>query len=83
MNRTEVLEQLLSAAREVFGHDVRAEDNFFALGGDSLTAVELAANLERRLDRLVDFTVIVTADTLSAAADRLADSRPARGGAVR
>nr|WP_179419880.1 acyl carrier protein [Streptomyces sp. TLI_235] len=66
-----VLDRVLAAAAEVFGRPTAPDDDFFALGGDSIAAVELAVLLEERLGLEVDTTTIVDAPDLAALAAAL------------
>ncbi|MEU6481000.1 acyl carrier protein [Streptomyces sp. NPDC047017] len=70
------IDEVLTAASEVFGPPVTPEDDFFSLGGDSITAVELSIRLEERLDTEVDVEVIVAAPSLAALAAALARPVP-------
>lgn len=42
----DMLAPLLDIAQDVFGRRVTGEDNFFALGGDSISAVRIVMRLE-------------------------------------
>jgi acyl carrier protein len=47
MNADSILQVVLSEVRAIFGNlDVRPDDNFFAIGGTSIDAVELAQRLQ-------------------------------------
>ncbi|MFF7472130.1 phosphopantetheine-binding protein [Streptomyces sp. NPDC008092] len=65
------IDTVLTAVSEVFGHPVTPEDDFFSLGGDSITAVELSIRLEERLDVDVDVELIVNVPHLAALAAAL------------
>ncbi|KOU18270.1 hypothetical protein ADK52_30750 [Streptomyces sp. WM6372] len=67
-----VLELVLAAASEVFAHPARAEDDFFALGGDSIAAVELSVRLEEALDVPVETELILDSPDFAALAAALA-----------
>ncbi|MFF5563667.1 phosphopantetheine-binding protein [Streptomyces sp. NPDC012623] len=54
METADCLAVVLATASEIFGTEVGAADNFFDLGGNSLVAVQLTAQLEERLGREVD-----------------------------
>ncbi|MEV7076532.1 acyl carrier protein [Streptomyces sp. NPDC093990] len=66
-----LLALVLTTAGEVFGHQVVATDDFFALGGDSVAAVELATSLEERLDLDVDSRLIFSTDSIGGLARHL------------
>jgi acyl carrier protein len=56
---------VLAAARTVLGVTaVGTADNFFALGGDSLAAIELTAALEERTGRPLDLDLLFDCETL-------------------
>ncbi|MFE5034945.1 acyl carrier protein [Streptomyces sp. NPDC056683] len=71
------IDNVLTAVSEVFGHPVAPEDDFFSLGGDSITAVELSIRLEERLNVDVDVEVIVNVPSLAALAAALTQPAPA------
>jgi amino acid adenylation domain-containing protein len=52
-------------------HDIGLNENFFAIGGDSLKAVRLAADLSERLGRIVSPTLMFEAPTLVGLIERL------------
>ncbi|MFD7898239.1 acyl carrier protein [Streptomyces sp. NPDC059743] len=54
MGTEECLEVVLVTASEIFGTKISAADNFFDLGGNSLVAVQLTAQLEERRGREID-----------------------------
>ncbi len=57
---------------DVLGHDrFGIDDDFFALGGDSLYATQVASRLGRRLEMEVPVATVLTARTISALAARL------------
>lgn len=70
-NVVSVLDDVLTAASEVFGTSVTPTDNFFALGGDSVAAVELAVLLEEATTSDVDFALVVETPDLAALAAAL------------
>ncbi|MEG8280632.1 acyl carrier protein [Streptomyces sp. AHA2] len=80
-----LLALVLTTAEEVFGHRVVAADDFFALGGESVAAVELATRLEERLDIEVDSRLIFNTGSFRDLAHHLlqaagtADRDPAAG----
>ena len=64
---TPQLDQTLALVAEVIGiQAVSADDNFFDLGGDSLTAAFLSLLLDERLHSPVDVFTIYSAETLDA-----------------
>ncbi|MDH3706906.1 MAG: amino acid adenylation domain-containing protein, partial [Acidimicrobiia bacterium] len=64
--------EMLAAWRKVFGDDtIDAHSDFFELGGDSLLAVGLAAELEAQLGRRVPINLLIEARTPSALAAAL------------
>ncbi|KOG44782.1 hypothetical protein ADK38_46210 [Streptomyces varsoviensis] len=71
MTPDQVLDHVLRAAAEIFGHEAARTDNFFALGGDSVDAVELANALERRLGTLIDVALIMRTPDLGGLADAI------------
>ncbi len=77
-------EIVVGSVRDVLGHDVDVDAGFFAVGGHSLAAVEVAARLTAVLRRDVSPRSVLEAPTLAALARRLdevPDSRPLlRGG---
>ncbi|MGW6899989.1 acyl carrier protein [Streptomyces sp. NPDC054919] len=66
------IDEVLTAVSEVFGRQVVPEDDFFALGGDSITAVELSLRLEESLGVEVDVELVVSLPDLAALAAALA-----------
>ncbi|WP_051717074.1 non-ribosomal peptide synthetase [Streptomyces megasporus] len=86
--RTPLEERLLPVWQEVLGGEpIGVEDDFFELGGDSLGAVRLAAELRSRLDLDVRQRMIFRAPTVAALAAELertegaGDSGPRSDGA--
>jgi acyl carrier protein len=70
---TAALQHVLTAAARVFRREVRGEDNFFAVGGDSIDAVELAVTVEELTQREVPTELVFETPTfgaLAAAIDR-------------
>jgi acyl carrier protein len=47
----------------VIGGEVEAEDNFFAIGGDSLQAIDIVDRIRRRLQVDLEYTDIFTYPT--------------------
>lgn len=62
---TDELDVVLSVAREVIRRPVGPSDNFFALGGSSMAAVEFSLRLEEELGRDVDLLLLFTAETFT------------------
>jgi acyl carrier protein len=62
---TERLSLVLSLASDVIRRPVEATDNFFDLGGDSITAVEFSTRVEETLGTEVDIVLLFEADTFS------------------
>lgn len=73
-NNDSVLASVLAAAAEVFGRPVHPEDNFFDLGGDSITAVELVLRLTEELGLVADTADLVDAPDFGAFARDLGAS---------
>lgn len=72
-------EAVVGAVRDVLGHDADVDAGFFAVGGHSLAAVEVAARLAAVLRRDVSARAVLEAPTLAALARRLdeeSDPRP-------
>ncbi|MGW4796339.1 acyl carrier protein [Nonomuraea sp. NPDC004297] len=65
------LRTVLTVAETVFGTKVDADDNFFSVGGDSVSAVELIARLHEAFDREIDPEVILESDTFAEMAESL------------
>ena len=64
--------RLCELIAEVLGHgSVGADDDVFALGGDSLTALRLAGRIEAELDRTVDVATLFRCRTARALGDAL------------
>ncbi|MEV6130516.1 non-ribosomal peptide synthetase [Streptomyces violaceusniger] len=66
-----VLDGVLAAWSGVFGHSVAEDCDFFAVGGHSLLAAQLASRMEAQLGVAVSITDILTARTPRALADRI------------
>lgn len=76
------LSQTLALVAEVIGvREVSTDDNFFDLGGDSLTAAFLSLLLDERLNAPVDVFTIYAAEDINAihqaVVDRRSESRSA------
>jgi amino acid adenylation domain-containing protein len=57
---------------------VGPEDNFIELGGNSISAMQVAARIQQHLGRQVEAAEVLLADSLSALAARLEQMTPAR-----
>ncbi|QMU78225.1 acyl carrier protein [Streptacidiphilus sp. PB12-B1b] len=66
------LPHVMAAVTEVFGDQVRPDDSFFSVGGDSVAAVWLADLLEDSLGVEVELPLVLHADSFAAMADVLA-----------
>ena len=62
--------------KELLGDDVSREDNFFALGGNSLLAVTMAHRLSHEIARAIPARELFAAPTLAGFAQRVALLRP-------
>jgi thioesterase domain-containing protein/acyl carrier protein len=56
--------------------EIGRHDNFFDLGGDSLQALELALNIERRFDRSFPLSAIVETPTIASLAEAIENGGP-------
>ncbi|KES03883.1 hypothetical protein BU52_28330 [Streptomyces toyocaensis] len=72
-----VLDCVLDAWSGAFGRRSAEDADFFAEGGHSLLAAQLAARLEERLGTTVSITDVLMARTPRALADRIEETRPA------
>ncbi|MEU4264928.1 AMP-binding protein [Streptomyces argenteolus] len=72
-----VLDSVLAAWNDVFGHSVAEDSDFFAIGGHSVIAAQLASRIETRLEAPVSITDVLTTGTPRALADRIEEARPA------
>lgn len=70
-DRDEVSPAVLDVVKEVFGHPVTEDDNFFDCGGDSVTAVDLAERLEERFGVETDMFELLEADDFAGIVDLL------------
>jgi amino acid adenylation domain-containing protein len=67
-------QQLAEIWAEVLALDgIGVQDNFFDLGGDSISAVRLASALQRRLDRGIGLATIFASPTIAGLAGALRD----------
>ncbi|MGW2178253.1 non-ribosomal peptide synthetase [Streptomyces sp. NPDC001732] len=73
----QVLGCVLAAWSDVFGRSVSEDSDFFAIGGHSLLAAQLAARLETEFDVTVSITDVLTARTPRALVGRIDETRPA------
>lgn len=73
----QVLGYVLEAWGDVFGRSVLEDSDFFAIGGHSLLAAQLASRLETQFEITVSITDVLTARTPRALADRIDETRPA------
>ena len=71
--RAELLAAVLEVAGEVFGRPVTAADRFFDLGGDSVTAIDLAVRFEERFGIDLDIDELFSAAEIAGFADMLAN----------
>lgn len=77
---------VLNTASLVFCRTVSESDSFFALGGDSIVAVELALNLEEQLERPIEPDLVISSATfgdLIASLDACSPHQRERGGLTR
>ncbi|MFI1919809.1 non-ribosomal peptide synthetase [Nocardia sp. NPDC020380] len=72
-----VLDRVLAAWSDVFGRSVTADADFFAIGGHSLLAAQLAARVEKELEVTMSITDVLTAGTPAAMARQIDGTRPA------
>ena len=69
------LQQLRRIWEEILGRsDFRADENFFDLGGHSLTAMQMVSFVELRMKAVLPINVVFDAPTLQALAQYLLDS---------
>jgi len=73
--RTEIENSIAAVWAEVLGARVSAADNFFEIGGTSLSIVEVHSRLEARLGRSVPITRLFEFPTVRSLADHLAGTR--------
>jgi hypothetical protein len=71
------VESLAALCAEVIGvHSVAPEDNFFDVGGDSVSAAHLAVLLDERWGRRLDIFTIIAADSIRVLHEALAATGP-------
>ncbi|MEU4212559.1 non-ribosomal peptide synthetase [Streptomyces sp. NPDC026206] len=76
MRDGQFLDCVLAAWSDVFGHSVAEDSDFFAVGGHSLLAAQLASRMETQLEVTVSITDVLTARTPRALANRIEETRP-------
>jgi amino acid adenylation domain-containing protein/thioester reductase-like protein len=69
--RGEMEMRIAAVWREMLGEPVSREDNFFALGGNSLLAVTMAHRLSRELDQPIPTRELFAAPTLAGFSQRI------------
>ncbi|MFF3062427.1 AMP-binding protein [Streptomyces sp. NPDC057909] len=72
-----VLDRVLEAWSGAFGHAVAQDSDFFAIGGHSLLAAQLASRIETELGLTVSIIDVLTARTPEALARRIDEARAA------
>ncbi|MER5541035.1 non-ribosomal peptide synthetase [Streptomyces sp. NPDC002589] len=72
-----VLDRVLEVWRGAFGHAVAQDSDFFAIGGHSLLAAQLASRMETELGVTVSINDVLTARTPGALARRIDEARAA------
>lgn len=70
-NKTET--QIAAIWRDLFGMEVSREDNFFALGGNSLLAITMAHHVSQEFEWTVSARELFAAPTLGGFAQRLSE----------
>lgn len=81
--RTPLEQQLLSALRAALNRDdLGIDDDFFAVGGDSLAALDWLAAVEQRSGVHADLALLAQAPTVAQLAERLAAAGPTPGPAA-
>lgn len=80
---SELERQVAAVWHELLGGEIAREDNFFALGGNSLLAVTVAHRLSRELAHAVPARELFAAPTLAGFAQRIAALAAAPGAAAR
>lgn len=78
--RGDVEEALLEIVGSLFGRHVSLDDNYYLLGGDSLLAMRIAAEIERRLGAEVAVYDLLGSTVLSSWVDLIVEKRRARAG---
>ena len=67
----DVLPVVVDVASELLGSAVSAHDNLFRLGGNSMLAARLVAEVRKRVDVSIGLQDVLKAETFAALADRL------------
>ena len=76
--RTELEEQVAAIYARILGVEVTSRtDDFFALGGTSLTLAQLQASVRKELSRELDPALVVRSATVAEVALSIASARPA------
>ncbi|MFC0600180.1 non-ribosomal peptide synthetase [Streptomyces palmae] len=75
----DVLAGILTAWSGVFGQSVAEDSDFFAVGGHSLLAAQLAARIEDELGTTLTINDVLTARTPRALADRITEPQKGTG----
>jgi acyl carrier protein len=73
------LAEILATCADVLSRRVAAEENFFDIGGDSVTATDLFLRLEARLGTELDIALFFEARDFRELATRLAESTGSSG----
>jgi acyl carrier protein len=76
MQRSEVMTEVLGVASAVFERPVDGSDNFFDLGGDSVSAIQLVTDLEHRFGTELDIDLLLEAADFAGIAEMIAVGRP-------
>ncbi|MFD6455613.1 acyl carrier protein [Nocardia sp. NPDC055165] len=77
------LSAVVTATEVVLEHRVRPEENFFDIGGDSVSALELVAVLESELRITIPLQDVFHSTSLTDIAARLSARTPGRGSTVK
>ena len=72
-----VLDAVTAAWRDVLGRDVGPDDDFYALGGDSLGAVRIVGRLQETLGVDVSVRAVLESRTVRGMAERVGAALPA------
>ncbi|QDV33137.1 amino acid adenylation domain-containing protein [Tautonia plasticadhaerens] len=67
--------EVARAWEELFGREVGVDDDFFALGGDSLSAMDLLARIARRCGEALPIAALLDDPTVAGLASALAERR--------